>query len=109
MVVVQNTAPWTYLGARPIHACPDASFDTGIDVFGLLRLRTISTARHVRQLLSPGAQLKGRDVVTRHDLAEMSVWASRPTAVQLDGEPVGDRVSVRFISHPEADHGQPVL
>lgn len=102
MVVIQNTAPWTYLGTRPIQACPDASFDTGIDVFGLLRLRTISTARHVRQLISPGAQLKGRDVVTRHDLAEMSVWASRPTAVQLDGEPVGDRVSVRFISHPGA-------
>ena len=30
-VVVQNTAPWTYLGDRPIDACPDASFDTGLD------------------------------------------------------------------------------
>lgn len=102
MVVVQNTAPWTYLGARPVHACPDASFDTGIDAFALLRLRTLSTARHVRQLLSSRAVPKGRDVVTRHDLAELLVRASRPTAVQLDGEPIGERDSVRFVAHPEA-------
>ncbi len=102
LVVVQNTAPWTYLGNLPIHACPDASFETGIDLFGLLRLRTLSTARHVRQLVQPGARPKGRDVVARHDLPELTVWASRPTAVQLDGEPIGARVSVHFVSHPHA-------
>jgi diacylglycerol kinase family enzyme len=102
LVVVQNTAPWTYLGNLAIDACPEASFDTGLDLFGLLRLRTLSTVRHARQLLQPGSQLKGRDVVTRHDLPQLTVWASRPTAVQLDGEPIGDRVSVRFVAHPAA-------
>jgi diacylglycerol kinase family enzyme len=102
LAVVQNTAPWTYLGARPVHACSDASFDTGLDVFGLHRLRTLSTARHVRQLLSSRAVPKGRDVVLRHDLAEMTVRATRPTAVQLDGEPIGDRARIRFVSHPDA-------
>ena len=102
LVIIQNTAPWTYLGTLPIHACPDASFDTGLDAFGLLRLRTLSTARHVRQLLAPGSRPKGRDVIDRHDLAEMTVWARRPTAVQLDGEPIGERVSVRFVAHPDA-------
>ena len=102
LVIIQNTAPWTYLGTLPIHACPDASFDTGLDAFGLLRLRTLSTARHVRQLLAPGSRPKGRDVIDRHDLAEMTVWAGRPTAVQLDGEPIGERVSVRFVAHPDA-------
>jgi diacylglycerol kinase family enzyme len=102
LVIVQNTAPWTYLGTLPIHACPEASFDTGLDLFALLRLRTLSTARHVRQLLQPGLRPHGRDVVARHDLAELRVWANRPTAVQLDGEPIGERVSIHFVSHPRA-------
>jgi len=102
LVIVQNTAPWTYLGNLPIHACPDASFDTGLDLFGLLRLRTVSTVRHVRQLLQPGSHPKGRDVVTRHDVAQFRVWANRPTAVQLDGEPIGERVSIHFVAHPDA-------
>ena len=102
MVVVQNTAPWTYLGSMAIHACPDASFDTGIDLFGLTRLRTLSTARHVRQLFAPNAVPRGRDVVARHDLPAMTVRASRPTAVQLDGEPIGVREQVHFVAHPEA-------
>jgi diacylglycerol kinase family enzyme len=102
LVIVQNTAPWTYLGTLAINACPEASFDTGLDVFGLLKLRTLSTARHVRQLIQPSAHPHGRDVVSLHDLAELTVWAARPTAVQLDGEPIGERVSVRFVSHPNA-------
>ena len=102
LAIVQNTAPWTYLGTLPIHACPEASFDTGLDVLALLRLRTVSTVRHVRQLVQPGARPRGRDVVARHDLAEFRVWANRPTAVQLDGEPIGDRVSIHFVSHPHA-------
>jgi len=102
LVIVQNTAPWTYLGSLAINACPEASFDTGFDILALLRLRTLSTARHVRQLLQPGSRPHGRDVVARHDLTGMRVWADRPTAVQLDGEPVGERVSIYFASHPDA-------
>jgi diacylglycerol kinase family enzyme len=102
MIVVQNTAPWTYLGERRIDACPDASFDTGLDLFGLTQLRTLSMARHVRQLLSSGASLHGKDVVTRHDLLRLTVRAQRPTALQLDGEAVGVRDHIEFVSHPAA-------
>ncbi len=38
--IVSNTCPWTFLGNRPIYASPKASFDTGLDVFGLHRLST---------------------------------------------------------------------
>ncbi len=102
VAIVQNTAPWTYLGNMPVHPCPDASFDTGIDVLGLTRLRTLSTLRHVRQLVQPGSRPRGRDVVLRHDLPALTLWATRPTALQLDGEAVGDRVSVHIRSHPQA-------
>ena len=33
LAFVQNTGPWTYLGSKPINPCPEASFDTGLDVF----------------------------------------------------------------------------
>jgi len=101
MLIVQNTAPWTYLGDRRIDPCPGASFDTGLDLFGLTRLRTLSTARHARQLLR-SRQPHGKDVVGRHDVAALTVRASRPTALQLDGEAVGVRDHVEFVSHPMA-------
>ncbi len=55
--IVANTSPWTFLGNRPIYASPGASFDTGLDVFGLSRLSTAAVARYGTQLLtsSPSA------------------------------------------------------
>ena len=49
LAIVQNTAPWTYLGPMPINACPDASFDLGLDVF----------APHSLGLLPPPASACG--------------------------------------------------
>ena len=58
LALVCNTAPWTYLDQRPLQACPRAGFDTGLDLFGLRRLRTLSTLRHLAQILAkdPPAQ-----------------------------------------------------
>lgn len=102
LAIVQNTAPWTYLGGLPVNACPDASFDTGLDLLALKRLGVTATVRHVRQILQPGARPRGRDVQAGHDLAELRIWADRPVPLQLDGEPVGERVSVTFQSRPHA-------
>lgn len=102
LVIVQNASPWTYLGGLPVNPCPDASFDTGLDFLALRRLRTVSTLRHVRQILQPGSRPRGRDVVTGHDLPELTVWADRPVAFQVDGEPLGERMSVHLRAHPEA-------
>ena len=51
-VIVQNTAPWTYLGDRPINPNPLASFDHGLDVMALRALHVAGTARTVTQILS---------------------------------------------------------
>jgi diacylglycerol kinase family enzyme len=102
LVIVANTAPWTYLGNLAVDPLPEASFDTGLDILGLTRLRTLSTIRHARQFVQPGARVHGRHVYTRHDVSRLTVWADHPTALQLDGEAVGSRVSVHFKAHPQA-------
>jgi diacylglycerol kinase family enzyme len=99
---VSNTTPWTYLGRRPVHTNPEASFDSGLDVFALRSMRTISTLRVIRQMLSPGRSLRGRSVLTLHDQAELTMRSARPVAFQVDGEYMGEHECVRFVSVPNA-------
>jgi diacylglycerol kinase family enzyme len=99
---VSNTTPWTYLGRRPVHTNPEASFDSGLDVFALRSMRTISTLRVIRQMLSPGRSLRGRSVLTLHDQAELTMRSARPVAFQVDGEYMGEHERVRFVSVPNA-------
>jgi diacylglycerol kinase family enzyme len=102
LALVCNTAPWTYLGSRPVLPCPDASFDTGLDVFALKRLRTASTLRHVRQILSSRPRLKGREMVSLHDLPGFVLTAEEPQPLQVDGDDLGLRDRVVFTSVPAA-------
>ncbi len=102
LAIVQNTAPWTYLGGRAVDPSPRASFETGLDVLGLRGLGTASTLRHVRQLLVGRRPLHGRNVLALHDVPELTLWADRPTAHQVDGDHLGERMSVTFRSHPNA-------
>ena len=97
-VIIQNTAPWTYLGERAVNPNPEASFDLGLDVLALRRLRVPSTTRTVSQILSRHADPRGRQVLRMHDLAEFSLVSDRPQAFQLDGDYLGQREKVRFTS-----------
>jgi diacylglycerol kinase family enzyme len=100
---VSNTAPWSYLGRRPVRTNPDASFDAGLDVFGLRSLGTARTLATVRQILSERAEPpRGRSILALHDLAELTLRSDRPVAFQIDGEYVGEREEVNFRSVPNA-------
>jgi diacylglycerol kinase family enzyme len=99
---VSNTAPWTYLGRRPVHTNPQASFDSGLDVFALSSMRTISTVRTIWQMLSQARPPRGRSVLTLHDQAELTLRSARPVAFQVDGEYMGEHECVRFVSVPNA-------
>jgi diacylglycerol kinase family enzyme len=99
---VSNTAPWTYLGHRPVNPNPEASFDSGLDVFALSSMRTVSTARTIWHMLSPARAPHGRSVLTLHDQAELTLRSARPVAFQVDGEYMGEQECVRFVSVPNA-------
>jgi len=102
-VIVQNTSPWTYLGSRRIDPSPEASFDTGLDLFGMRALRLPGTARTLTHLLSrPRGGPHGNAVLRLHDMAEFGVRADEPVAFQLDGDYLGAREKVRFTAVPDA-------
>ncbi len=101
--IVSNTAPWTYLGRRPVQASPQAGFDRGLDLLALRSLRAPSTARVLAQMLSEHAgPPAGRRVLTLHDQAAFVLAADRPVAMQVDGEYVGERDRVCFRSAARA-------
>ena len=101
-IIVQNTAPWTYVGDREANPNPEASFDLGLDVMAFRQLGVASTTRTVTQLLSRTPDPHGRQVLRLHDMSEFTLVASRPQAFQLDGDYLGEREKVRFTSVPAA-------
>ncbi|HEX6500877.1 MAG TPA: diacylglycerol kinase family protein [Micromonosporaceae bacterium] len=101
-VVVQNTSPWTYFGGRPVDACPQASFDLGLDLMAMKGLRVPSTMRALTGLLRPGVDgaggPRGKRVFRLHDVAEFTLCANGPVAFQVDGDYLGEREKVTFTS-----------
>ncbi|WP_344359046.1 diacylglycerol/lipid kinase family protein [Streptomyces gobitricini] len=96
--IVCNTAPWTYLGNRPVYASPGASFDTALDVLALSRLSTASVARAATQLLtsSPERGPHGKHATSLHDLTDFALHSKVPLPFQMDGDHLGLRSSVTF-------------
>lgn len=103
MAVLANTAPWTYLGSRPILATPQAGFDTGLDLFGLATMRALPVWRTITRLVaSPGRLERERGVLLRHDLPELTLSGREPVPFQVDGDYLGTRERVTFRSVPAA-------
>ena len=101
--IVQNTSPWTYFGTLPVNPCPAASFDTGLDLFSLRRMRVPTALVAAQRMLTSrtGGSARG-GIVSWHDQSAFTLTANRPVAVQIDGEGVGDATEVVFASHPGA-------
>ncbi|MEV0596550.1 diacylglycerol/lipid kinase family protein [Nonomuraea cavernae] len=103
MAIVSNTSPWTYLGSKPIHPTPWASFETGLDLLGLQRMGPIALLPLIRQILTERDSLpSGKHLVQLHDEPEFTLTARRPVAFELDGDYLGERESVTFRSTPNA-------
>lgn len=101
-VIIQNTAPWTFVGTRAVNPNPEASFDLGLDVMALRRLRVPSTTRTVTQFFARHPDPRGRQVLRMHDLEEFTLVAERPLGFQVDGDYLGQREKIRFTSIPAA-------
>jgi diacylglycerol kinase family enzyme len=103
MGVVTNSSPWTYLGSHPV-GLAHADFNSGLDLFALRRMRTLTTLAALGQMMQTNKQdlPSGRDIVSAAALAELAFEAARPTAFHIDGEYLGERESVAFRFVPDA-------
>jgi len=101
VAIVGNSAPWTYFRSRPVVLTPTASFDTGLDLVTLRKLRTAGTLWAAGGMLtSKGIRGRATDIYT--DLQEFRVVADRPVHLQVDGDYLGEREAVTFTSVPAA-------
>jgi diacylglycerol kinase family enzyme len=103
MGVVTNSSPWTYLGSHPVRP-GHADLNSGLDLFALRRMRTLSTLAALGQMMQTNNQElpSGRDIVSAAALTELVFEAARPTAFHIDGEYLGERDSVAFRFVPAA-------
>jgi diacylglycerol kinase family enzyme len=103
MGVVTNSSPWTYLGNRPVRPAPHSDFNSGLDLFALRRLRTLTTLAALGHMMHTNEQLpSGRDVVSAAALSELAFRADRPIAFHIDGEYLGETEEVTFRFVPDA-------
>ncbi|THV35768.1 diacylglycerol/lipid kinase family protein [Glycomyces buryatensis] len=102
MVVVQNCAPWTYLGTLPVNLNARASFNAGLDVLILRKLDLPATTRTAASLLVGREGPDGEHAVTHHDLDGIRLRTSLPQAFQLDGDYLGERTELELSSVPGA-------
>lgn len=101
--LVQNTAPWTFLGPIPMDPCPRASFDTGLDLFAPRSMAVLASLRHVRRMvLRSGAPSTRHGLLALHDQAELVLSATRPMPLQVDGDACGPVTAVRLRAAPAA-------
>jgi diacylglycerol kinase family enzyme len=99
VAIVQNAAPWTFFGDLAVNPSPSAHFDADLDLFAIQDLRVLPSLRWTRRLLMGSRAGSAKGLTVAHDVPELSLMAKQPTAVQLDGEALGNmtRVDVRSV------------
>ncbi|MEU3556829.1 diacylglycerol/lipid kinase family protein [Streptomyces fragilis] len=98
VTLVSNTAPWSYLGDKPLYPSPGASFDKGLDVLGLTSMSTVSAMRYGSQLVAstPERGPRGKHAKSLHDLSAFTLVSKVPLPFQVDGDHLGLRTGVKF-------------
>lgn len=99
-VIVCNSDPFTFLGARPFRLCPDASFDTGLDLLGLRSIRTPFLLRTVFAAFGDQRHRRFRNIEMLHDVESFTITATRPVPLQVDGDFDTENSVFEFTSVP---------
>jgi len=102
-VFVSNSSPWTYANDRPMCTNPGTSFESGLGVFGVTRLKVVPSLRLAAQMFSKQPKLEGDQVIRDDDAACVRVTcAAPPMASQFDGDYLGVREQMTFRAVPNA-------
>lgn len=101
LAIIANSWPWTYFGSRPVVLTKTASFDAGLDLVTMRRLRAVGTLWAASGMLT-GRGLVGRAAEVLTDQREFRIRADRPMHLQVDGDYLGETDNVAFQSVPAA-------
>jgi len=103
MVVVANTRPLTYLGARPLEVSPDAALDAPLTVTAARRLRpTVVAGLAARALSGPDRLVRSRHVVYATGQDHVTIRGYGGVPHQMDGEYLGLTEHLEVRDHPGA-------
>jgi diacylglycerol kinase family enzyme len=102
LAVICATDPWTYLGSRPVRTNPGCNLERGLSLFGLRSLRLGTVLPVIREILRKQGDPGGTNVVRAEELPLIRVSSATPVALQVDGDYLGERSEVEFISVPSA-------
>lgn len=103
LAVVANTDPYTFLGTRPLHVTPQASFDRGLDLVAIRPVGTAALLRIVGGVFGrTGSHLEHPQVAAWSDADGYTVTAHRPQPLMVDGDYAGEHTTVRFTSVADA-------
>jgi diacylglycerol kinase family enzyme len=102
LAICQKTRPFTYLGSREMHVCPEAELEKDLDCLALDTLRTSTVLRIVGQTFGKRKHVRNPHVLYLHDQRRIEVTCEAPLPVQMDGEYLGDRDHVLLESVPDA-------
>jgi diacylglycerol kinase family enzyme len=102
MAFVSNTDPWTYLSGRAVRTNPGATFGAGLALFALRDLGLPTIARTLGHVLRADGNPHGRDIVRQDAVPRIRIRSEEPLALQLDGDHLGSRTDVEFVSVPGA-------
>ncbi|MBF0661315.1 diacylglycerol kinase family lipid kinase [Rhodococcus sp. BL-253-APC-6A1W] len=97
---VSNSSPWTFLDRRPVHTNPGTSFGTGLGVFAMATMRVVPSLRVVRQLLAKQGDPSSPYLLRADDVTHVRARSTRPIGLQVDGDYLGLRTDVEFVSVP---------
>jgi diacylglycerol kinase family enzyme len=102
LVLVSNSAVFTYAGRIPLRVSPSARFELGLDVWGLERAGPAAAARLLARLAT-GRGLTGMPgALAVHDAASVRVVCDLPLPLQADGEDLGDVTEAVFEAERDA-------
>ncbi len=102
LAFVSNTDPWTFLSGRAVRTNPRSSFGSGLGLFALTGLSPRTIASTLRQILAADGDPHGRHIVRHDAVGRVRITSEQPLALQLDGDHLGMRTDVEFLSVPGA-------
>src|SRR5664279_4130043 len=103
LAFVSNVDPWTYFGQRPVRTNPGTSPTGGLGFFTMTKVSAPTALRASAEILRANAAAKSsKSIIRAPDVDWVTVRCKEPVDLQADGDYLGTRSEVEFVSVPHA-------